>query len=312
MIKKESIILLIFSLVSFHVSLSFTPSKPLVTPTWQKKQQKEEQQKPKKKKRYFLTPPSSLDLEQRTHYRRARWPEGATRPARFFGGILKDVYMLNANLFSWDSFKIIATVFPFFIGTRMVDEKIHKHFYDYTHHKNINQMPKWCSELGKYGIGIPIALLGINAFIPYNRELQTTSRVFLIGMPFVIWLKELIKKSKFDACFRPWNEHFSPKYRALGGFPSGHMAEATYTAVLYGLRYGPKAAIPLGLIALLVATSFINCNRHYASQIIGGIGLGSMYALAGHKLINAKLQEENIQLSMAFDNGPALKLSYRF
>ncbi len=270
--------------------------------------------KPKKRKRYVLNAPEPIELEQHTHYRKARWPAGATRPAKFFGGILKDIFMVNANLFSWDSFKIIASVFPFFIGTRMIDEKIHKHFYDESRHKNIHQMPKWCSELGKYGIGVPIALLGINAFIPYNKELQETSRIFLIGMPFVIWGKELIKKSRFDACFRPWNENFSCKQRALGGFPSGHMAEATYTAVLYGLRYGPVAAIPLSFIALLVATSFINCNRHYASQIVGGAGFGAMYALAGHKVIDAKLKEkENMRLGMAFDDGkPAISFSYNF
>lgn len=266
-------------------------------------------------KRYLLKPsPKPWVNKKYSYYRRAKYPQGVTRPTRFFGDILKDIYMLHANLFSLETFKIIVSLFPFFITTRMIDESVHRKFYDSICHKNINQMPSWCHDVAKWSISIPIVLLGAQVFLSRDDEMRITSRIFLLGVPFVIWTKNLLKKAKFDACLRPWNEKFSCRERVLGGFPSGHMAEAVYTAVLYGMRYGPKFAIPLSVIAAIVGVTFVVCNRHYVSQIIGGIGFGSIYAVAANKLIDNKLREKNIQLSMQVNDwgGPAISLSCAF
>ncbi|MBZ5619617.1 MAG: phosphatase PAP2 family protein [Acidobacteriia bacterium] len=201
----------------------------------------------------------------------------------------RDILVLNKNLFTWNTFKIISATFPIFVAARMIDEKLQRCFYDGSCHKNVNQMPSWCHEVAKASIGLPIVLLGVDAFFSRNDDRRWTAQILLLGMPFVIWTKTLIKQIKFDACLRPWNEKFSCEQRAFGGFPSGHMAQALYMAVLYGTRYGPHFAIQLGLLAGFIGVTFVSCNRHYISQVIAGAAFGSIYALAASKLVDDKL-----------------------
>ena len=59
---------------------------------------------------------------------RARYPDGVTKASKFMGGIMKDMFLLNKNIISWDSFAIIASMFPLFIGTRMIDDDIQRYF----------------------------------------------------------------------------------------------------------------------------------------------------------------------------------------
>lgn len=227
--------------------------------------------------------------------------------------LLYDAALLHRNLLTWDSVKIISSLFPFFVASRMLDDQVHHYFYDARHHKNIHQLPHWCHEACKFAIGIPIVLLGTQAFLSVHEEMRQTSRMLLLGIPFVIWGKTVIKKATFDCSLRPWNEKFSAERRAYGGFPSGHVAEATYTAVLYGMRYGPRYAIPLGLGSLIVALTFVNCNRHLVSQVVAGAGLGALYGVAANRRVDQKLaQAWALRMSTTDTGDPALQLSWSF
>ncbi len=226
--------------------------------------------------------------------------------------ILVDALELHSNLFSWNSVKIAAVLFPCYFGARFIDEKLQNRFYDKCNHKNIHYIPKRCHDIAQCSIAIPMVLLGSQAFFGSTEEMREASRVFLIGLPFVFWTKTLIKKIHFEANMRPWNENFDRYQRSSGGFPSGHMAEATYTALVYGLRFGPRFAVPLGALALGIGATFVVCNRHYISQIVAGAGLGAFYALAANKLIDSK-KSKNLKLGFKFDHGkPALSINYRF
>ena len=162
-------------------------------------------------------------------------------------------------------------------------------------------------------IGVPIVLLGTQAFLSRDCELATTARMVLLGMPFVTFGKDLIKKMRFQASLRPWNENYSCEERCSGGFPSGHMAEATYTALLFGLRYGPKYAIPLGLIAGAIGVTFLTCNRHYLSQLVAGAGFGALYAFAAQKVVDDYLPDD-FKISVAYNQqrGVMTGLSFWF
>ena len=240
------------------------------------------------------------------------YPCGTTPVAQLLAGAVKDAAYLNLNLISWDSFKIITSIFPFFIGSRMVDETVQRYFYDPIHHKNINQLPAWCERVGQFGIGVPVVVFGTRWLFTHDKEERDTAWLLMLGMPFVIWGKDLIKKAKFDACLRPWNEHFSCHDRAYGGFPSGHVAEATFTAVLYGMRYGPKYAIPLSLISIIIGLTFVSCNRHLLSQVIAGAGLGAMYGIAANRLIDQKMVGD-LELNLKVENNrPFIQCLCRF
>ena len=207
--------------------------------------------------------------------------------------VLRDVVLLQTKLFDWDTLKVFVGTIPLFVGSRMIDEKVQSAFYDRKHHKNIRQMHNACYEFAKSCLAIPIVVLGSGVIWAKDESFRETSRVFLIGMPFVIWSKELIKKWRIDCSKRPWNEKYSRTKQAHGGFPSGHMAEIVYSTVLFGKRLGPKVGIPLGCISLFLGVNFVSSNRHYLSQIIAGSSLGVIYALAADKLISSNLESRH-------------------
>lgn len=252
-------------------------------------------------------------IEPVSRIRRRRRPHYGPRMAEFWGDIFRDMFVLNRNLFLWNSFKVISTTFPIFVGARMIDEKLQSYFYDPNGHKNCNQMPSWCHDAAKVSIALPIVFLGLKGLLSGDADQRYTSQIMIVGMPFVIWTKTLVKQMKFQACLRPWNEKFSCEKRSYGGFPSGHMAQAMYVTMLYGTRYGPRYAIPLAALATFLGVTFVSCNRHYISQIVGGAGFGAMYALAADALVTSKLTDR-VKLGFKFDpeGAPTFSLAFNF
>jgi hypothetical protein len=242
-------------------------------------------------------------------------PPARRRVTSTLAEVASDAIWVNLGLFSWDSLKIFATTAPFFVGARMIDEKLHHCFFDQRHKKNIYEPAQWVKETARLSIGIPITLLGLQAIFSHNDDMQRTSQVFLTGMPFVLLAKDIIKKLDFDVCKRPFHEKFAKHQRKFGGFPSGHLAEATYTAVLYGMRFGPNFALPLGSVAVFVSIIFLSSNRHYLSQMIAGAGFGAMYAFSANRLIDSRLaHKRDFQLGLTRDDygQPAMQLSMKF
>lgn len=220
---------------------------------------------------------------------------------------------IHKYLFDWDTLKILALTFPFFVGARIIDEKLQRCFYDFHTHKNKNNAPGWCHDIAEWSVAAPIIFCALEAVLARDDEFREACRTYFVGMPFVISGKDLIKSLQFDSCLRPWNGSFGCECRSPGGFPSGHVAEATYAAVLFGLRYGPKCAIPFGILAVGVGATFLACNRHYFSQLIAGAGLGAMYGLAAHKFIDEKMQlKYHMFVSLNESGGPSFNFSYYF
>jgi membrane-associated phospholipid phosphatase len=234
-----------------------------------------------------------------------------------FSGVIKrcgrDFALLHKNLFSWDTLKVAAVIVPSVAVAYKFDHKIHKNFYDVQHHKNVRQPPKWTRELARFITAPIIAGLGSQAFLSNDKEMRATSQVMLLGIPILIYVNELVRFLKFDICYRPWNGNFSSVKRTPGGFPSGHVSKSMYLAVLYGMRYGPKYAFPLGAMTAFIGTAFLAGNRHYLSQLIAGVGLGAIYGLAASKVVDYKLTHD-CQLGFGVDpqGGPNLSISWRF
>jgi len=237
----------------------------------------------------------------------------------FIVNAVKDVVSLHGAIFHWDTLKIIATTFPMYMLTRMFDEDIQGAFY-HGHclkqcHKDINQAPEWCSRLAQYSISVPVVVMFGSLFVGKTEELRTTSWLFLLGMPFVVFGKDVFKKLRFDAAKRPWREQFGSDQRAFGGFPSGHIAESTYLTALYGLRFGARAAGPLAAASTFLGVTFLNCNRHYVSQIIAGAGIGTIFAFAADKVIDRKLAglcSVDVGMNVTSSGNPAVSVGWHF
>lgn len=231
----------------------------------------------------------------------------------YLGELIFDAVDLNWQLLSLDSVKILTAFMPVYIITRMVDDPVQINFYDSSCHRNINQFPKACHNIAQYGVAVPMVALSSLALFAPDEDLRLTGRMFAIALPFVHSGKDIIKKLEFKSCLRPWHQDFGRESRSTGGFPSGHMANVVFMATLFGMRHGPKWGIPLGLFASFVFADFLNCNRHYLSQLVAGSALGLLFAFAANKVIDKKLTQRCcVGLAPGVNGGTALQLSYNF
>jgi hypothetical protein len=227
--------------------------------------------------------------------------------------LFRDVADLHINLLSVTSAKILTAAVPFYVTTRLVDHDVHKNFYDSACHKNINQVNEHACNAVEKGAFVGVVACSSLAFLASDEELRITSRIFMLGAITGLWAKNVIKHGQFHGGLRPWNEHFSSEKQSCGGFPSGHMFEASYMLTVYGLEYGRKAAIPLGLFAAAMFGVSISCNRHYVSQLVAGTAFGALYGFAAHKTIQKRLAERcSLDFCMANGGAPAVRLSWNF
>lgn len=231
----------------------------------------------------------------------------------FCRDVVVDAIRLHVNLFSIDSAKVITGITPFYIGTRFIDEKIQCNFYDPVNHKNICQFPNSAHTAAKCSVAIPMVILSTAYLWGPTEDIRYTGWMTAVALPFVQSGKDIIKKMRTKACLRPWNEHFSKDERSSGGFPSGHMANVAFLSTLWGVRHGPKWAIPIALVGVVVGADFVNCNRHYVSQLVAGIGFGMIYGFAASKVVDVKLQERwSLNIASTVQGDPCLQVAYMF
>lgn len=200
-----------------------------------------------------------------------------------------DFFKMQGQLFTWDSVKILIPSIPAYLGARKMDEDLQDCFYDSNNHKNVHQIPRALCELSDKGIPVMIAILSSFSVLSNNRELRLTSFTYTQAT-IAYWIAKNIFKNTCQYAYnlRPKNEHFCKKCSTYGGFPSGHTGEAVLAAILFGMRHGPKWAVPLGLYSALVFGVSVSANRHYVSQVVGGVALGALYGVAAYNLLKTK------------------------
>jgi hypothetical protein len=187
------------------------------------------------------------------------------------GNYAQDFIDVNRTVFtSVDTLKILTGVLPLFLVARYADDSLHSAFYNIGTHKNNAQLPNWVHTFASKSV---TAITTTCAFLPFfnnvSEDVRHTSSVMTMGAISVSGLRNFIKYSfKSRTAFRPWHESYSSTCRTLGGFPSGHMAMATYLASLYGLRHGAAWGVPLSAFATFILATSLNGNRHYASQLV--------------------------------------------
>lgn len=233
-----------------------------------------------------------------------------------FNNFVRDGVELNKSVFgTLDTMRVLTWVLPAYLIARSVDDDIHSCFYLDSQHKNVGQMPKFPRMVADKGVPLLAVLLMMMPLShQIDQDVKDTSKLFISGLASVSAMRTVIKYSlRARASLRPWNGLFSSCNRALGGFPSGHMAAATYMAVTYGLRHGAGWGLPLGAFAGFVFMASLNSNRHYASQLVGGFGLGLIYGLASDRVLKSRFSE-NAQIGLDIDSvgRPVLSAAYQF
>ncbi|MGC2310106.1 MAG: phosphatase PAP2 family protein [Candidatus Babeliaceae bacterium] len=226
---------------------------------------------------------------------------------------LRTIYHFHYAIFSRDTLNIITAFMPLYLSTRMIDERVQSYFYCPRHHKNIHQMPDFCFKSTDIGLRIILISLASLVVLPLDEPLHSTTYVFAFTLPFT-WLgKKFLKVLHTDAWLRPRNEYFDRHKKFFGGCPSGHMMEAVYAAVFFGMECGPAFGVPLGFFAAFLFGNFISCNRHFVSQLVAGAGLGMIYAYAAHKTVHLKRSHNwHFDVATDYEGKPCLQMSYEF
>ncbi|MCX5921780.1 MAG: phosphatase PAP2 family protein [Candidatus Dependentiae bacterium] len=239
-----------------------------------------------------------------------------TKPTRWITNLASDTANLFINFVDLDTVKTFIFTFPLYAAGQAFDERLHHCFYDMHHHKNINKCPsiarKWADT---WAIRTVAAVNAGFLFLSKNERLRQTSKMFLIGLPFLVLTTHAFKHVCYgEFCLRPLHDKFCPDHiRKRGGFPSTHAGDFAFATTLFALQFGPRAAVPLGLVGGAVLCSFVNDNRHYLSQIIAGAGLGVVFAFAADKVVNKNLARDlNMHIDVTPQGSPALALSWKF
>jgi len=216
----------------------------------------------------------------------------------------------HKNLVSFDTLKICAACTPFYAMTRVVDDEAHEIFYCAAQHKNRHQLPRWMYYASDVGIISIVTAISALSFVASNERLKRTARLYMLTFPTTYVIKRILKQWECDAFTRPKNEWFANR-TYYGGCPSGHMMDIVYAATLFGMEFGPIAAVPLGLFAVTLAVDFINHNRHFPSQIVAGSCLGFIFGLAAHKSLSYEASAFSLDL-VSNEQLLGVRAEYRF
>jgi PAP2 superfamily len=224
-----------------------------------------------------------------------------------------DILKINKNLFSKRPLLAFAGFVPAYLIARHTDDSMHGRFYDNEYHKDIHQLPrKLCKAFGDEGIAVTIGVFSSLAIFARDERLRQTSSMFAKGVVAIQITKKIIKEATSHECnIRPYCGRFE-KVKTYGGFPSGHMAVSSFMAFLYGIRHGRRWGIPLGAYAIANFGVGLNCNRHYASQLIAGAALGTAYAFATLKTLNEKYEHLDCQITADRYGKPAIQMTYSY
>lgn len=233
--------------------------------------------------------------------------------AQQFGDWAYEFLRINQYFFSHDSARIATLFAPAYLVGRSVDHSVHTWTYDDQHHLNTCQARRqieWlCDEWGEI---IPLVGLSSLAFIHPDVKVRVSSRMYMLGAISASWVNKLTKNMiEREWTRRPLNGDF-PRRHVHGGFPSGHAAILTFTWVYWGLEYGPKAMVPLALYGLTTSCLLVQCNRHFVSQVIAGMALGTAYAFAAHKASIWRMEHLDISCGMTAGCKPFLGAVFRF
>lgn len=227
---------------------------------------------------------------------------------------LNDLCMFGRKLMTFDSWMVLAAYSPLFGVAHMADKPLHAHFYCAEHHQNLRQGSGKLYDASESFVGVTIGMLAACCCAVNQRHLQRTAQMYAITLPLTWAAKSIVKKIEWHDNIRPRNANFNNRVH-YGGFPSGHMLEMMYATVLFGLRMGPAFALPIAGATAVVAAAFVRHNRHYASQLVAGAAIGTMFGCAAAWALDELSDRMPISFSVVPHGGRrevALRAQYSF
>lgn len=168
--------------------------------------------------------------------------------------------------------KILGTGAVSTLAINFYDHKI----YDYNQDHPILFGKEDASNIGKLGNGTLGIGIAVTQFVLDQNNGLKHLRGLILGSVSHITLSYIFQRP------RPNNQSDFLPYDS--SFPSGHTTSAFVTAGSLAYAYGWKGGLPAYLIAGAISISRIREERHWASDIISGVVLGSFWARASYNV----------------------------
>ena len=181
-------------------------------------------------------------------------------PPHYWNGLQKTLdWKSNAPLFVAGAILIPMS----FLGDQPLQENVAKH----------NFLPENISRIGyiyghRWGNYAAAVAVGINGVIQHQPWNKTFSQIELLATSTITTalVTEAIKLATHRE--RPNEENYK-------SFPSGHSSNSFALAAGLDGIYGHKIGIPAYLMAIFVASTRINDNKHYLSDVVAGAFIGT-------------------------------------
>lgn len=164
-----------------------------------------------------------------------------------------------------------------FAVARRYDDDLRSH---YAHQRRLQGSEVFFNKF--LGTGVPGALIGMGFWAV--GEIYEESYAIRAGQA---QLEALFATGVLTAAFKG----LIGRERPDGGrhsFPSGHTSTVSASAMTLWEFYGWKAGVPAFTLAIFTGLSRVSTDRHWVSDIVGGVTLG---AWVGHAVARAHLKK---------------------
>jgi undecaprenyl-diphosphatase len=161
-----------------------------------------------------------------------------------------------------------------------IDQNINEYFVS-RNNRWLRALLGALTHLGTGFLWVAIYVLFFGFFNNYfGRLILTLILAELIGLLTIIILKYMTKRKRPDTHYKhfyltPWNKY---------SFPSHHALRSFIIAVIAG-TYFPRLLPYLIVMAATVSFSRIYLSKHYLSDVLAGVLLGVLVAMASQRLI---------------------------
>jgi len=181
-------------------------------------------------------------------------------PPHFYAGLQKAVELkLNAPLWIAGA-TLIPTAFLFDESIRHY--AVEKGFYP----DRISRIGDLCGKRWNYFVAA--GLIGLNGLVRWQPMNKTVSQIELLATI-------ALTTGAATSVIKIIAHRQRPNGSSYMSFPSGHSSGSFALATGLNEIYGRKVGIPAYLMAFFIASSRINDNKHYFSDVVAGAFLGT-------------------------------------
>jgi hypothetical protein len=225
------------------------------------------------------------------------------------------------------------------VAVGLADEPIQRFGLDLrTHNKGVRQVSSYVTNTGAQYEGIALIGIGTYGFLFKNEKLQTTtllaSQAYITSSVMQTLIKTLTGRQR-PSYYNPDNVEAEPTFRGpfykfkdvngstiSSSFPSGHTTLAFAAATVYAMEYKDRPLVPIlsYAAASLIGLSRITENKHWATDVLVGAGLGHLIGRQVvnnyhrfQKIKNEKRKQGSVSFTMGYNGGVATPgFVYRF